>query len=158
MKIMALRRAFYNGSIIKTGEILDIKGNSVPSWAKKINEDKNTQKENSNKKQEENSAVVNANPDADSSADGANINVNIGNENVQLNINVKDSQEGKESVEDNTTAEEISADDLEGKTEEELLDILNKLIDETVAKGITLENAENKTVKEQIKELRELVK
>ena len=36
IKIQAQRRAFYNGEIIRAGQILDITSNKVPSWAKRI--------------------------------------------------------------------------------------------------------------------------
>ena len=36
IKIQALRRAFYNGEIIRAGQILTIASNKVPAWAKRI--------------------------------------------------------------------------------------------------------------------------
>lgn len=155
MKIMALRRAFFNGSIIRTGEILDIKGNTVPSWAKKIDNKKEDENANVNQKgnneQSEGTSAIADNGNA------ANININVGDESVPVQISVNDTNESEEAPAE-SAAEENVVDELANKTEEELLEILNKLIDETVAKGITLENAENKTVIEQIKELQELVK
>ena len=155
MKIMALRRAFFNGSIIRTGEILDIKGNTVPSWAKKIDNKKEDENANANQKgNNEQSEGTSATAD---NGNAANININVGDESVPVQLSVNDTNESEEATAE-STAEENVVDELADKTEEELLEILNKLIDETVAKGITLENAENKTVIEQIKELQELVK
>ena len=155
MKIMALRRAFFNGSIIRTGEILDIKGNTVPSWAKKI--DNKKEDENANANQKGNNEQSEGTPATADNGNVANININVGDESVPVQVSVNDTNES-EKVPAEPAAEENVVDELADKTEEELLEILNKLIDETVAKGITLENAENKTVIEQIKELQELVK
>ncbi len=35
IKITALRKAFYNGEIIKPGQVITFNGDTVPSWAKK---------------------------------------------------------------------------------------------------------------------------
>ena len=35
-KIVAKQRAFFNGEIIKPGQIINFKGDNIPSWAKKV--------------------------------------------------------------------------------------------------------------------------
>ena len=53
IKIMATQRAFFNGEIIKPGQILNIKSNTVPSWAKTIETCKTENKKNQNANKQE---------------------------------------------------------------------------------------------------------
>ena len=101
VKVVAKIRAFYNGEIIKPGQIITLKdGIEIPSWAKKIN--------------------------------------------------IAEQHETPQNNQEN-------ANEFAGKTQEELLSILDELINKSIEMGITLENAENKTIVEQIIELRKLI-
>lgn len=42
MKIVALRKALWCGEIIRVGQIVEIKGNKVPAWGKKVGKETET--------------------------------------------------------------------------------------------------------------------
>ncbi len=127
VKVVAKIRAFYNGEIIKPGQIITLKdGIEIPSWVKKIN-NKNTESQK-NVQQEQ---------------------VNASNTN-QTNPTIAEQHETPQNNQEN-------ANEFAGKTQEELLSILDELINKSIEMGITLENAENKTIVEQIIELRKLI-
>lgn len=46
MKIVCKIRAFFNGEIIKPGQIVDFKGKEIPCWAKPLNSKADAEKEN----------------------------------------------------------------------------------------------------------------
>lgn len=128
IKVVAKIRAFYNGEIIKPGQIITLKeGIEIPSWAKKI-DNKNT--ESRKKVQQEQVHLPNAN---------------------QTNTTIVEQQKMQQE------ANQENVEDFAGKTQEELLSILDELINKSIEVGITLENVENKTVVEQIIELRKLI-
>ena len=59
MKVICKIRAFWDGEIIKPGQIVEIKGKDVPCWAKPLNDKAPEPKENENGKapeQNENNA------------------------------------------------------------------------------------------------------
>lgn len=128
IKVVAKIRAFYNGEIIKPGQIITLKeGIEIPSWAKKI-DNKNT--ESRKKVQQEQVHIPNAN---------------------QTNTTIVEQQKMQQE------ANQENVEEFAGKTQEELLSILDELINKSIERGITLENVENKTVVEQIVELRKLI-
>ena len=128
IKVVAKIRAFYNGEIIKPGQIITLKdGIEVPSWAKTIN-NKNTESQK-NVQQEQ---------------------VNSPNKNQKNTTTVEQQETSQEAKLENV-------EEFAGKTQEELTSILDELINKSIEMGITLENAENKTVVEQIIELRKLI-
>jgi hypothetical protein len=125
MKIYALRKAFFKGEIIRIGQIVEISGNKVPSWGKKVASEKD---ETPNQKPtDENKKVV-------------------------------DNENTTGEKDETPKSDEVAVDEFEGKSEEEILKILDELITKSLEKNILLENVENKTPIEQIKELRELLK
>lgn len=153
MKIVAKRKAFYKGAIIKIGEVLTIGNNvPIPTWAKRV----------SGKAEEtEGEQIVITAPQQNTP------------QNPQPETPVTDAGEGKgedkdetdkteetegdkdESAGDAATSVEVIPDDLKDKSDEELAEMLNKLLDAGCEKGIMLEDTENKTIVEQIKELQE---
>lgn len=128
IKVVAKIRAFYNGEIIKPGQIITLKeGIEIPSWAQKI-DNKNT--ESRKKVQQEQISQPNAN---------------------QTNTTIVEQQKMQQE------ANQENVEEFAAKTQEELLSILDELINKSIEMGITLENVENKTVVEQIVELRKLI-
>ena len=128
IKVVAKIRAFYNGEIIKPGQIITLKdGIEIPSWAKTIN-NKNTESQK-NVQQEQ---------------------VNSPNKNQKNTTTVEQQETSQEAKLENV-------EEFAGKTQEELTSILDELINKSIEMGITLENAENKTPVEQIIELRKLI-
>lgn len=142
IKIQAQRRAFFNGEIIRTGQILTIASNKVPSWAKRIG--KETPDENIVK----------------------NENLNPAGEQQQLDIKpdgeVEKADAEKEEVKEETpepdAQEQVEIlDDLAGKSDAEILAILDDLITKGIEIGVVIEDADKKTSVEQIIELRKLI-
>ena len=128
IKVVAKIRAFYNGEIIKPGQIITLKdGIEIPSWAKKINNKRTESQNNVQQKQ-----------------------VNSPNENQKNTTTVEQQETSQEAKLENV-------EEFAGKTQEELTSILDELINKSIEMGITLENAENKTPVEQIIELRKLI-
>ena len=59
VKVVAKIRAFYNGEIIKPGQIITLKdGIEIPSWAKKIN-NKNTESQKNVQQEQVNESNTN---------------------------------------------------------------------------------------------------
>lgn len=141
IKIQAQRRAFFNGEIIRAGQILTIASNKVPSWAKRIG--KETPEENVVKDE----------------------NTNPAGEQQQLDINpdgevekADAEKEVKEETPEPDAQEHVEIlDDLAGKTDAEILAILDDLITKGIEVGIVIEDADKKTSVEQIIELRKLI-
>lgn len=139
IKVIAIQRAFFNGEIIKPGRILNIKGDQIPSWAKKVTQGKGEETKTPQappaKKDAEQQTLIPpgqnetpANPD-----EGKNENENI-----------------PAGLENNL--------DLSGKTDEELNVILDELITKGLEANVYLENTEGKSVIEQIQELTAAIK
>ena len=164
IKIQALRRAFYNGEIIKAGQIINITSNKVPSWAKKIGGKTTDEDTVKTQKKDETETHV-----------GEQKQTNINPEDTE----VKSEDTGKEGetetadekevivagdggvhpipADDTKPAEENIPEDLSGKTEAEILAILDNLITKGIEVGVMIENTEKKTPVEQIIELRKLI-
>lgn len=49
MKVIATQKAYFNGNLVRAGEILDVK--ICPTWAKKITEDAKNDKKNDKSKE-----------------------------------------------------------------------------------------------------------
>lgn len=125
IKIIAKQRAFFNGEIIKPGTILSIKGDKIPSWAKRVNQ--GNQGGNETKTSQKTAVKDNAGQ--------------------QMLIPQKENEAAA------SDKQALSTVDLSGKTDEELNVILDELITKGLDVGVYLENTENKTVIKQIQEL-----
>lgn len=129
IKIIAIEKAFYNGNIIKVGEIIEITDDKkVPEWAKILGQTKDVQNE----------AVV---------TQGTLI------PNEQTNQGETEENVETDEVEETQTETEDVQDELVGKTDEELEQILDELLTKALDKNIYIEDADKKTVIEQINEL-----
>lgn len=125
IKIVAKQRAYFNGEIIKPGQIITFKGDNIPSWAKKVG---------SGKTEEGKTPPA---PSAENASEQQTL--------LQPETTIQT---------DNTAIEQTAGKlDLSGKTEDELNEILDDLITKGLDVGVYLENTENKTVIEQIQEL-----
>ena len=126
IKIIAIEKAFYNGNIIKVGEIIEITDDKkVPEWAKVLEQTKDVQEE----------TVVTQGtliPDKQTIKEKAG--------------------KTEETVE--TDEVEETQDELVGKTDEELELILDELLTKALDKNIYIDDADKKTVIEQINELK----
>lgn len=125
IKIVAKQRAYFNGEIIKPGQIITFKGDNIPSWAKKVGSGKTEEAKTPPTQPVENASEqqILLQPDTTTQID------NTANE---------------------QTAGEL---DLSGKTDDELNALLDDLITKGLDAGVYLESSENKTVIEQIQEL-----
>lgn len=137
IKIVAKQRAYFNGEIIKPGQIIkNFKGDTIPSWAKKIGSEKN--EEPSNPK-----------PPIAENENGQQTLIPPGQNEIPENPDKnKNGNDG-----DYIPADSENEIDLSGKTDDELNALLDELITKGLDAGVYLENTENKTVIEQIQEL-----
>lgn len=142
IKIQAQRRAYFNGEIIRAGQILTIASNKVPSWAKRIG--KETPEENVVK--DENTNPAGEQQQLDINPDGEVEKADAEKEEVKEETPEPDAQEQVEIL-----------DDLAGKTDAEILAILDDLITKGIEVGVVIEDADKKTSVEQIIELRKLI-
>lgn len=163
IKIQALRRAFYNGEIIKAGQIINITSNKVPSWAKKIG----------GKTTDDDTVKTPKKDETETTAGEQKQILTPDHTEVKSEDTAKEEEtetaDGKEVIvagdggvhpipEDGTKpAEENIPEDLSGKTEAEILAILDELITKGIEIGVMIENVEKKTPVEQIIELRKLI-
>lgn len=133
IKIIAIEKAFYNGNIIKVGEIIEITDDKkVPEWAKVLGQTKDVQEE----------TVVTQGtliPDKQTIKEEAGKT----EETVET-----------DEVEKTQTKNVDVQDELVGKTDEELELILDELLTKALDKNIYIEDADKKTVIEQINELK----
>lgn len=128
IRIQALCRAFYNGEIIKPGQVLTIKGDIVPSWAKLVGQSKKTQKSEDNETQTE---------------EGKQKTLTLNN----LKVNVVN------PTSDNTEQEQTPSVDTSKLPEEALNNLLDDLLTKTCEKGLMVDCA-NMTILEQIEALK----
>lgn len=132
-KIIAIEKAFYNGNIIKVGEIIEITDDKkVPEWAKILGQTKDGQDE----------PVVTQEtliPDKQTIKEKAG--------------KTEETVETDEVEETQTETEDVQ-DELVGKTDEELELILDELLTKALDKNIYIDDADKKTVIEQINELK----
>lgn len=134
IKIVAKQRAFFNGEIIKPGTILNIKGDKIPSWAKRVGSGKT-----------EETKTPPAPPEQNSN----------GQQTLIPPVEPVSTVEPENNNGDENPPAEL---DLSGKTEEELNTILDELITKGLEANVYLENTEGKSVVEQIQELSAAIK
>ena len=132
-KIIAIEKAFYNGNIVKAGEIIEITDDKkVPEWAKVLGQTKDVQEE----------TVVTQGtliPDKQTIKEKAG--------------KTEETVETDEVEETQTETEDVQ-DELVGKTDEKLELILDELLTKALDRNIYIEDADKKTVIEQINELK----
>lgn len=155
IKIQAQRRAFYNGEIIRAGQILDITSNKVPSWAKRIgketpNEDGKAQNKEEQKSQTGEQQQLDINSDANNAAPEED-------KKEEETETPDEDAAGDESTDETEEDVEVIPEDLVGKTDKEVLAILDGLITKGIEIGVMIEDADKKTPIEQIIELRKLI-
>ena len=155
IKIQAQRRAFYNGEIIRAGQILDIASNKVPSWAKRIgketpNEDGKTQNKEEQKPQTGEQQQLDINSDANNATP---------EEDKKEEETETPNEDAAEEESANKTEEvaEVIPEDLVGKSDKEVLAVLDDLITKGIEIGVMIEDADKKTPIKQITELRKLI-
>ena len=133
IKIIAIEKAFYNGNIIKAGEIIEITDDKkVPEWAKVLGQTKDVQEE----------TVV---------TQGTLI---PNKQTIKEKAGKTEETVETDEVEETQTETEDVQDELVGKTDEELELILDELLTKALDKNIYIEDADKKTVIEQINELK----
>ena len=161
IKIQALRRAFYNGEIIKAGQIINITSNKVPSWAKKIG-GKTTDEDTVKTQKKDGTETPAGEQQSNINPDDAGVKP----EDTAGETETTDEKEviaaGDGGVHPIPTGNEKSTEenipeDLIGKTDTEILAILDELITKGIEIGVMIENVEKKTPVEQIIELRKLI-
>ena len=141
MKVICKIRAFWDGEIIKPGQIVEIKGKEIPCWAKplKKEEEKKEDKSNINPEPElpgdDKCKECYADNKTPSQEDCDKCNKNANDKEQVQKVNPMDAQE------------------LASKNESELDMILDELRTEALDKDITVD-ADDKTVIEQINELK----
>lgn len=156
IKIQAQRRAFYNGEIIRAGQILDITSNKVPSWAKRIGKETpdedagKTQKKDEGKAHEGEQQQLNITPDTNNAT-------SEGDKKEDETETPSEDAAGEESTDETEEDVEVIPEDLVGKTDKEVLAILDDLITKGIENGVMIEDADKKTPIEQIIELRKLI-
>lgn len=140
LTIKVTKTAFYDGGLVYPNEIIkNYKGDTVPSWA--------TLAGGKEQKKEET-------PDNPKTPAQPKEPINP----------IKTDGDKEEGEEEKTPEEEEKEEGEEGeetpeeeKTELQLQEELNALLDESVEKNIPLDNFENKSIKEQIAELKTLL-
>lgn len=144
--IKVKKLAFYNGALVYPNEIIkNFKGDSIPLWATLA-----SGKEAPEVKKDE----TPSNPDGNF--------VNNPPNNETNNNGTEDVVAGDGGVHeipsDDETEKEGGADETSfDKTEAEIMEEYNTLLDEAVEKNILLEDADKKTITEQIAELKTLL-
>lgn len=144
--IKVKKLAFYNGALVYPNEIIkNFKGDSIPSWATLA-----SGKEAPEVKKDE----------TPSNPDGNSVNNPPNNETNNNGTEVVVAGDGgvHEIPSDDETEKEGGADETSSdKTEAEIMEEYNTLLDEAVEKNILLEDADKKTITEQIAELKTLL-
>lgn len=128
LTLKVTKLAFYGGCLVYPNEIIkNFKGDKVPSWATLAGGKEIKPEEKEEVKQE-------------APVEGEEAPV----------------EEDKDKPVEGGEEAPVEGEETE-KSEIELQEELNKLIDESIDKGIIIEDSENKTVKEQIEELKVLL-
>ena len=141
LTIKVTKTAYYNGALVFPNTIIkNYKGDKVPSWATLA----------SGKELKGDEVLVKNSQTPVQSQIPVNLIKDDG-ENTQKEKNGENAQTTDEQKKDETPVV------TEEKTEIQLQEELDALLDESVEKGIIIENAENKTVNEQITELKVLL-
>ena len=150
LTLKVTKLAFYNGALVYPNEIIkNFKGDKVPSWAtlaggKEIKPEEKTPVEPQNP----------VNPEEEGNKEP---------EKKEPETKLKTEPEEAEGEQTGTAEEKTPVEPQnpvnpeEEKSEVELQEELDALLDESVSKGIILEGAENKTLVEQIAELKVLL-
>lgn len=134
LKIKVTKLAYYRNQLVYPNEIIKDYEGDVPSWGTLADG-------KAAKKQEEKTPVEPKEPEAPV------VNPEDGNKSDNDNTGENDGEKTPEAPVVNP----------EEKTDIQLQEELNTLLDESVAKGILLEDAEKKTIEEQIAELKVLL-
>lgn len=139
MKVKVTKAAYYNLEYLKEGRIIDFKGKKLPSWATLL-DGVETKADKKPEKKEEKKVETPIEPQ----------------EKKEEKPEVKEPEQ-KEAPEENAPEADAPVAPVEEKSEAELQEELDALLDESVSKGIILEDAEKKTLSEQIAELKVLL-
>lgn len=131
MKVIATRKAFYKGALIKAGQLVDIVDDVIPKWAQEIGGQPEKATESVQLELVDAKNIETVNQDTQETSK----NSDTTSESVQLEV----------------------TDDLLGKTEQELLEILDDLQLKGIEANLMIDDADKKTVIEQIYELKTLL-
>lgn len=135
IKIQALRRAFFDGEIIRAGQVLTIKGNTVPTWAKRIG------KTEEDKSEEVKTPEQPVEDKPEQPVEQIPADVETAREELkEINAEM--------IAEENAEVQPVAEQPVEDKEA-----ILNRLLDESCEKGILVEGLESMNIDEQIAEL-----
>lgn len=158
MKVRAIKKGYYEGRIIKIGEVFECKDKQLPSWVEQIKKEKKQE----DKKQSECRSCGNdefaqrGTPLFETKTpDGNGEKQNDGQNPEQ--VNKPDEQKAPEDEqnqgedEQNAPEDEQSADNILNEVEK--AQYLELLLNEAVEKNILIEDADKKSVDEQIAEL-----
>lgn len=137
MKVRAIKKGYYEGRIIKIGEVFECKDKQLPSWVEKIKGDK---------KQETKIPETKQNPDGNGEKQNDGQNGEQVKKPEQV-INPDDNGENDSQKEGDKTPDEQTL------TETEKEQHLELLLNEAMDKNILIEDADKKSVDEQIAEL-----
>ena len=139
MKIVAKRKAFYKGAIIKIGEVLTIGNNvPIPTWAKRVSgKAEETEGEQIVITAPQQNTPQNPQPETPVTDAGEGKGEDKGEVKGDDNDEDKDETDETEETEgdkdesagDAATSVEVIPDDLKDKSDEELAEMLNKLLD-----------------------------
>lgn len=159
LTLKVTKMAFYNGALVLPNEIIrDYKGVKVPSWATLLNGEETPKKSNEQKDAD------NANGKVGSTSEPQTDNVTKTEEVIVAGDGGVHPipQEDETGVGTDETSKENETDTNVGKapeekSEAELMEEYNALLDEAVEKEILLEDADKKTIAEQIVELKKLL-
>lgn len=138
MKVICNTKAYWDGEIIKPGQVLNIKGDTVPTWATAF-KSKKTQND-----EKENTPEENVNNEQ---------NQNVQNEGENTPEENPVTNQGAEKVKVNP----MDALELSRKSESELSVILDELLTKALDKGIEIDLEKQSTI-ESIIELRTKLK
>ena len=141
--IKVTKTAFYNGALVYPNEIIKNYKGDVPSWATLAG----------GKEQKKDEAPV-KNPQTPVQPQTP---INSVKEDEEGEGKAPEEKGGEAAQTSNEQKENEAPVVPEEKTEIQLQEELDALLDESVSKGIILENAENKTIDEQIAELKTLL-
>lgn len=138
IKIQALRRAFFDGEIIRAGQVLTIKGNTVPTWAKRIGK---TEEDKNEEVKTPEQPVEDKPEQPEQQVEQISTDVETAREELkEINAEM--------IAEENAEVQPVAEQPVEDKEA-----ILNKLLDESCEKGILVEGLESMNIDEQIAEL-----
>ncbi len=157
MKVLCKIRAFYDGEIVKPGQIVEIKGKDVPCWAKPVSDkatEEKTEQPTNLPEQRDDDVPCWAKPVSDKATEEKTEQPT--NLPEQRDDDVPEVNTGNKTPENNPVKEQVNpqvAQELATKNESELNAILEDLRTQALEKNITVD-ADNKTVIEQINELK----